>query len=289
MRGLLVGLSATLLAAFAVSFVFAALIVRPLRAITRAAQLIAQGGSAAALPDRPWTPSEIQTLWAALDVMTRKLRDRADYIAELAANVSHELKTPITAIRGAAELLRDQWEGMTSEQRQKFADNIDADAARMQRLVMRLLQLAQIENAPEPTESVSVVEFFSALQDRYAGAEFVIDNPPPRILISVDHLRSAVVNLLENALRHGAGKPVQVRVLRDRDRLRIEVQDQGAGISVANQSRLFQRFFTTSRDSGGTGLGLAIVRAVAERSGGEVSFVTGPSGTTFTLLLACRC
>ncbi len=288
-RGLLVGLSATLLAAFAVSFVFAALIVRPLRAITRAAQLIAQGGSAAALPDRPWTPSEIQTLWAALDVMTRKLRDRADYIAELAANVSHELKTPITAIRGAAELLRDQWEGMTSEQRQKFADNIDADAARMQRLVMRLLQLAQIENAPEPTESVSVVEFFSALQDRYAGAEFVIDNPPPRILISVDHLRSAVVNLLENALRHGAGKPVQVRVLRDHDRLRIEVQDQGAGISVANQSRLFQRFFTTSRDSGGTGLGLAIVRAVAERSGGEVSFVTGPSGTTFTLLLACRC
>ncbi len=134
-----------------------------------------------------------------------------------------------------------------------------------------------------------MVEFFSALQDRYAGAEFVIDNPPPRILISVDHLRSAVVNLLENALRHGAGKPVQVRVLRDHDRLRIEVQDQGAGISVANQSRLFQRFFTTSRDSGGTGLGLAIVRAVAERSGGEVSFVTGPSGTTFTLLLACRC
>jgi signal transduction histidine kinase len=108
-------------------------------------------------------------------------------------------------------------------------------------------------------------------------------------LISVEHLRSAVVNLLENALRHGAGKPVQVRVLRDRDRLRIEVQDQGTGISVANQSRLFQRFFTTNRDSGGTGLGLAIARAVAERSGGEVSFVTGPSGTTFTLLLACRC
>ncbi len=288
-RGLLLALSATLLAAFLVSFVSAALIVRPLRAITKAAQTIAQGGSAPPLPGSAWAPSEIRSLGAALEVMTRKLRERADYSAELAANVSHELKTPITAIRGAAELLRDQWEGMTDEQRRQFADNIDADAARMQRLVLRLLQLAQIENAPEATESVATADFFSALGSRYPSAKFELHNPPPRLVISVEHLRSAVVNLVENALRHGEGKPVTVRVSGDRERLRIEVTDEGPGISPANQARLFQRFFTTSRDSGGTGLGLAIVRAVAERSGGEVSYTTGPTGTTFTLLLASRC
>jgi len=284
-RGLLLALSATLLAAFLVSFVFAALIVRPLRAITRAAQTIAQGGSAPPLPESAWAPSEIRSLSTALEVMTRKLRERAEYIAELAANVSHELKTPITAIRGAAELLRDQWESMTDEQRRHFADNIDADAARMQRLVMRLLQLAQIENAPEPTESIDVADFFAALRSRYPTVQFSIQSPPARIVISGEHLRSAVVNLVENALRHGAGKPVIVRVSSEQTRLRIEVEDHGTGISPANQARLFQRFFTTQRDSGGTGLGLAIVRAVAERHGGTVTFTTSPDGTILTLLL----
>ena len=175
---------------------------------------------------------------------------------------------------------------MTDEQRRQFADNIDADAARMQRMVMRLLQLAQIENAPEPTESIDVADFFAALRNRYPDIKFGLQSPPARIAISGEHLRSAVVNLIENAVRHGQGKPVSVRVSAEQERLRIEVEDQGPGISPANQPRLFQRFFTTQRDSGGTGLGLAIVRAVAERHGGAVSYRTSPSGTTFTLLLS---
>lgn len=288
-RGLLLAVGSTALAAVLVSLIFAALIARPLQKITRSAQAIAQGvtGSAAAppLPSSPWAPREIQLLGEALLMMTRKLRERADYVAELAANVSHELKTPITAIRGAAELLRDQWEGMDAEQRRRFADNIDADGARMQRLVMRLLQLAQIENAPDPTERVPVADFFSALASRYSELTLELADPPAHIVISVDHLRSAVTNLVENALRHGAGKPVVLRVSSDRERLRIEVSDHGPGISPANQQRLFQRFFTTERDGGGTGLGLAIVRAVAERQGGEVTFKSSSSGTTFTLLL----
>ena len=285
-RGLLVAVGTTALAAVLVSLIFAALIARPMRAIARSAQIIAQGTpSAAPLPASPWMPREIRELGEALLLMTRKLRERADYVAELAANVSHELKTPITAIRGAAELLRDQWEGMDEKQRRRFADNIDADGARMQRLVMRLLQLAQIENAPDPTERVPVADFFSALASRYEGLSLILESPPAHIVVNVDHLRSAVANLVENALRHGAGKPVELRVSADRDRLRIEVKDCGPGVSPANQQRLFQRFFTTERDGGGTGLGLAIVRAVAERQGGSVTFHSSPAGTTFTLVL----
>lgn len=286
-RGLLFGMGVTGLSAILVSFLFAALIARPLRAITKSAQQIADGVSVAPLPARSWLPipAEIRTLATALEVMTQRLRQRADYIAELAQNVSHELKTPITGIRGAAELLRDQWESMTVEQRHRFADNIDHDAARMQRLVTRLLHLAQIENAPEPTERVAVADFFAALSARYPAVALQLESPPAHVVISSDHLRSAVSNLLENALRHGAGRPVQLRVCSEQGRLRIDVSDRGSGISPANQGRLFQRFFTTARDDGGTGLGLAIVRAVAERHGGHVDFVTSPEGTTFTLVI----
>lgn len=286
-RGLLFGMGVTGLSAILVSFLFAALIARPLRAITKSAQQIADGVSVAPLPARSWLPipAEIRTLATALEVMTQRLRQRADYIAELAQNVSHELKTPITGIRGAAELLRDQWESMTAEQRHRFADNIDHDAARMQRLVTRLLHLAQIENAPEPTERVAVAGFFAALSARYPAVTLQLQSPPAHVVISSDHLRSAVSNLLENALRHGAGRPVQLRLCSEQGRLRIDVSDRGSGISPANQGRLFQRFFTTARDDGGTGLGLAIVRAVAERHGGRVDFVTSPEGTTFTLVI----
>ena len=284
-RGLLFGLLVTGLGAVLVSFLFAALIARPLRAITKSAQQIAEGQSVPALPTRPWLliPSEIRTLGAALEVMTQRLRQRGDYIAELAQNVSHELKTPITGIRGAAELLRDQWESMSDDQRRRFADNIDHDAARMQRLVSRLLHLAQIENAPDPTEQVPVEEFFRALADRYPAVTLTLDAPPRHVLISSDHLRSAVSNLIDNALRHGAGKPIGLRVYGQAGRLCVDVSDQGSGISPANQARLFQRFFTTVRDDGGTGLGLAIVRAVAERHGGRVDYTTSDRGTTFTL------
>jgi signal transduction histidine kinase len=286
-RGLLFGVLVTALSAVLVSFLFAALIARPLGAITKSAQQIAEGQSVPPLPLLPWLPipREIRTLGAALEVMTRRLRQRADYIAELAQNVSHELKTPITGIRGAAELLRDQWESMSAEQRHRFADNIDHDAARMQRLVSRLLHLAQIENAPDPTEKVVVDDFFRALAARYPAVTLTLSAPPTEVVISSDHLRSAVSNLLENALRHGAGKPVTLHVAGEQGRLRVEVRDQGEGISPANQGRLFQRFFTTARDDGGTGLGLAIVRAVAERQGGRVEFTTGRDGTTFTLVV----
>ena len=120
---------------------------------------------------------------------------------------------------------------------------------------------------------------------RYPGLTLELQEPPVNILINVDHLRSAVVNLVENALRHGAGKPVILRAKSERGRLRIEVEDRGPGVSPANQQRLFQRFFTTERDDGGTGLGLVIVRAVAERQGGSIHFQTSSQGTTFTLTL----
>ena len=100
-----------------------------------------------------------------------------------------------------------------------------------------------------------------------------------------DHLESALRNLLDNAFRHGAGQPVELRVFRRGGRVVFQVRDRGSEISAGNRERIFQRFFTTERDSGGTGLGLAIAKAVADTRGGRLDFETGPDGTSFELVL----
>src|SRR4030095_2779284 len=209
---------------------------------------------------------------------------RAQYAADFAATASHELKTPITGIRGAVELLRDAWQDMPPAQRERFLANVDLDAARMQRVVTRLLELARIQNAAEATEIVPLQPFLSQIAERYDG-RVVLDTQaaPAAMAINPDHLEVAVRNLLDNAVRHGGDQPVDLRAASADGRVVIQVRDRGRGISDGNRRRIFERFFTTERDRGGTGLGLAIVKAVAETPNGSVTFDTGPTGTIFTL------
>lgn len=285
-RGLLVALAATAITALLVSLLIGTLIARPLRAIARAADSVAQGGGAEIPRSNRLTPAEVASLRDSLATMTARLRDRARDVAEFAADATHELKGPITAIRGAAELLREQWGAMDDAQRQRFLANVDTDAARMERLVNRLLHLARIGSAPDATGTVYVPGFFAAVAERYGGAVRVeLRSPPERLAVEADHLQSAVHNLVENAVRYRGDRPVEVIASGRDGRLVVTVRDHGPGISAANQGRLFQRFFTTCPDEGGTGLGLAIVKAVAERYRGSITFTTGPGGTTFELAL----
>jgi signal transduction histidine kinase len=147
-----------------------------------------------------------------------------------------------------------------------------------------LLHLARIGSAPDTVESVEVASFFRAVAERYGDAvRLELRGPPDRIAVGADHLHSAVQNLIENAVRHRGERPVEVTVDGREGRLIVEVRDHGPGISLANQARLFQRFFTTRLDEGGTGLGLAIVKAVAVRYRGGITWRTGAEGTTFEL------
>ncbi len=279
-----------LLLTVAVSVFFARTITRPVRAITEAAVAIARGESRRPLPAGGTLPAELHDLSTALDQMTRQLRERADYIADFTATASHELKTPLTGIRGAAELLREAWDAMDDTQRQRFLDNIDAGAERMQRLVSRLLDLARIENrrSPVPEEDVALRPVLEGLAGRHPQARVIIEfaeGTPETLRIGPDQLVSAVGNLIDNAVRHGGEAPVRVSVAPAGPRVCIAVADEGPGISEANQRRIFERFFTTARDDGGTGLGLAITRAIARGRGGDVTFETGPSGTVFRLVI----
>jgi len=275
-----------LAATAAVSLFLSRVISRPVVDITRAAEAIVRGEAPRSFRPSRLGPSEITALGEALDRMTRLLTDRAAYIAQFATNVSHELKTPLTGIRGAVELLREEWDGMSADQRLRFLGNIDADAARMERLVTRLLQLARIQSSPETAEPVEVAPFFRQMLGRYDGrVRLDVAAAPEIVVINPDHLETAVRNLVDNALHHGGDTPVEVGVSELDGRLAVTVHDRGPGISEGNRQRIFERFFTTDRDGGGTGLGLAIVRAVAETRGGRVDFESRPGETTFRLVV----
>lgn len=296
-RGLVLSLLALGALSFAVSLGFSAAIARPLRRLTRAASAIAEGGPHAERVPRllradvptpaGFAPAEVVVLSRVLASMTERLEQRARYVAEFASNASHELKTPITSMRGAAELLQQHWGEMEPEQRERFLANIVDDAQRMERLVTGMLELARIENAgAERSGSIAVDVFAERLVERYDGrVALEREQPPATVEIAENHLHSVLANLIDNALRHGADQPVTVRLGREADRLRIDVIDRGPGVSEANRARLFQRFFTTERDRGGTGLGLAIVKAIAEARGGRVAVASGATGSTFTVVL----
>jgi signal transduction histidine kinase len=285
-RGLLGAVGVGVLLIGLVSILFARAIAGPMLAITRKAKAVAAGDPNSDFVVRGFTPAEVRSLSEALDTMTKKLRAQAEYVADFATTVSHELKTPIAAIRGATELLGD-WESMESAQRQRFLGNILLDTERMERLVTRLLTLAKIESAAAlPTGKLRVVSFVRGLLARYGDQlELIVREPPEELLISEDHLASALGNLIDNAIRHGEGQPVSVTLAAVAGRLSVEVRDHGRGISPGNQAKVWDRFFTTERDRGGTGLGLSIVRAIVTARKGEVRFETSRDGTRFFMML----
>jgi len=204
---------------------------------------------------------------------------RRDFVA----NVSHELKTPLTSISGYAEtILTDR---PTEELERKFLGTIVSNARRMQRLVDDLLDLSRIESGrwqPE-IEGVDVAtsarEAWAGLGDRAAMREvdFVVDVPPEASMVEADPdaVRQVLTNLLDNSLRYTPkGGRITFRSRAQNEGMLLSVSDTGPGIPSEHLPRIFERFYradqSRSRDEGGTGLGLAIVKHLVEAHGGRV-------------------
>jgi len=217
---------------------------------------------------------------------------RRDFVA----NVSHELKTPLTSISGYAETLLT--DAPDSETTKRFLATILTNARRMQRLVDNLLDLARLEAGgwqPE-RESVDLAELaheaWSSLADgaRIKSMDFSVDVPEDAATVyaDADAVRQVLCNLLENSLRHTpAGGRIVCRSRREDDGVAVSVTDNGAGIVREHLPRVFERFYradpSRSREEGGTGLGLAIVKHLVEAHGGRVSAESERGiGTTIT-------
>ena len=204
---------------------------------------------------------------------------RRDFVA----NVSHELKTPLTSISGYAEtLLADTPDAETSR---RFLTTILENARRMQRLVDDLLDLARIESGrwqpePEPVEIGAIArETWTELGDRplAKSVEFTVETGPgaDTVVVDRDALHQVLTNLMDNSLRYStAGGRITCRGRAEAGGVAISVMDTGSGISHEHLPRIFERFYradpSRSREEGGTGLGLAIVKHLVEAHGGTV-------------------
>ncbi len=235
---------------------------------------------------RPGT-REMAELSEGISQMARALSDRAAYIRTLASHVSHEFKTPLTSIEGAAELLQDHHDSMTAEERERFLANISGDTARLRALLDRLLDLARAENAQRTEEDVDLSHAVrEAMTGLSSGVQTEVEIPAD-LTVSINEEAIGIVlsNLFDNAVQHGATHIQMTTELTD-DHAVLTVIDNGRGISEANRQKIFEHFFTTRRDTGGTGLGLGIVQALLTAHGGNIALAAhdGP-GAAFAVTL----
>jgi two-component system OmpR family sensor kinase len=271
--------------------------VRPIKTMTVTASEIAAGNLSERVPEAsPGT--EAGELGVALNQMLGRIEGAFDErtrsearLRQFVADASHELRTPVTTIRGYAELYRAG--GLHEEgELEEAMRRTEQEAVRMGSLVDDLLLLARLDTG-RPLER-EPVELVAIAQDAVRDARAVDpDRPisastdgPVTVLGDEARLRQVVANLVGNAMVHTPpGTPVDVRVGRLADRAVLEVVDHGPGMSDEVAARAFERFYradpSRSRHKGGTGLGLAIVRATVSAHGGVVVLDTAPGqGTT---------
>lgn len=226
--------------------------------------------------------------------------EAAIYRRDFAANVSHELKTPLTSIRGFLETLR-AGEDLPRETRQRFYDIMDVESIRLENLINDILSLSEIEQGEvkqkESFDLHEVVDEVLVLLDDKASARktVLLSDPvdePLAVSADRDHIKQILINLIDNAIKYGReGGRVMVSTHRDEeDQVVIEVTDDGPGIPYENQKRIFERFYRVdkgrSRELGGTGLGLSIVKHLAQLYHGEATLSSVPGqGSSFKVTL----
>lgn len=260
----------------------------PLERLILAAEAIARGERQAVLP--PPQGREVRRLTMAFESMRRSLEDR-HAIERFVADLSHELKNPVAAIRAACEVL-GEGAGDDPAARARFVGRIDEASRRLEILLHDLLGLARLEAQGLPLDAKAldlartVTASVSAMEPRATARNVVIDEEVGPAPVRGDErwLRRAVDNLLSNAIRYAPeGTAVDVQLRLDGDDAVLTVRDRGPGVSPALRPRLFDRFVTDRTDADGTGLGLAIVRSVAEHHGGRVRLMDAEPGACFEL------
>ncbi len=245
------------------------LVLRPVWALTRHARAMKVVGQTAPAPDQFGT-AELSDLGQSVIEMGTALQARARSLTAYADHVTHELKSPLTSLQGAADLLRD--ESLDATDRAALLHTIELSAARMDALLNDLRTHAAARLAAAP--GTCVLSDAVAQVEPHLTVHVTTDGP---VQMRVEDLCRVLTQLARNAMENGATH-LDVRHL-ERG---FQVSDDGTGIAQGDRSRVFDPFFTTRRDAGGTGMGLAIVRTLIEASGGTISLGDGP-GAVFVI------
>jgi len=264
-------------------------IARPVHRVAHAARTLARGSHPAPVPVEG--AAELRTLAVAFNDLAEQLARAREAERSFLLSVSHELKTPLTAIRGWAEAMLDGAVDVRDA-----AETVSAEAARLERLVKDLLDLARMNRTDfsvHPSDvDLAEVAADAVLRYQQQAVAFGVtltalsDGPSPAVA-DADRALQVVSNLVENALRL-TPRGGEVRVVTSPGRLRVE--DTGPGLEQEERERAFERFFLHERYGRerpvGTGLGLAIVKELTEAMGGRVEVVSEPGRlTAFTVRL----
>jgi len=279
----LAGVAAVVLTAMAgIGWAIARSVTRPLRTLHSTADRFATGDLTPTVPD-PDAPPEIAALEATLNAMAHRLDQILAEQKAFVADASHQLRTPLTALRLRLENLQS---GQSTLEGTEDLGAAIEETNRLARLVDDLLRLARAEQtaAPEPTDLAQIsrdrVDTWSAVADAAGvGLDFV----SPAVPVVVNAVPTGVEQILDNLIDNAVavspgGASVSVTVTSGHTNHRLSIADAGPGLSDEQRARALDRFWRLGTDTPGTGLGLPIARALAEASGGSLRLDDGPAG-----------
>lgn len=218
--------------------------------------------------------------------------------AELISKIAHELRSPLTSVKGFSATLVDKWDRFTDEQRRQFVETIHSDAERMSRIISEVLDLARLEAGrlelhPDDVQVAAVARRAADQLSELPGAERVEVRVDGSVIVHADQdrLGHVLTNLIENAIKFSDEGPIEVTATTEGDEVHIVVSDRGVGIETGRIDQVFSAPAPTGQISGpsGTGLGLNLTRRLVEAHGGTVSVESETGrGSTFTVTLPAR-
>ncbi len=278
---------------------------RRLAALEDAAQRLGEGDLSARAPHAGG--DEIARVAAAFNRMASELETRdaalrtSDALRrQMMADVSHELKTPLTAMRGYIETLRMPDVALDAERRDRYFETIDRETRRLERIVKDLLDLARYEHGGVVLQRrlFDIGRLFENVAGRHereahkkaVAIRIQVDPQADQVVADPDRIEQAIENLVANALRHTpSGGSVTLNATQADGKATLSVSDSGGGIAPEHLPHVFERFYkvdaSRAAESTGSGLGLSITKAIIERHGGTISVTSQPGRTTFAILL----
>lgn len=271
-----------------IGFIFSRTITRPMHELILRTDAIARGDRDAFRPLAHYGTREFAQLSQRFLAMAEQLSRRSTSIATFAAHLTHELKSPLTSIKGAAELLQDSSRSashaLTETEQSTFLANIIGDTERLEAMAARLRELARAETLTQNGHT-TLAEIAGPLQRRFGQLAITCDGAQDHaVAISSETALIVLSHLADNALRHNA-RTMRITASPQADTLITVVGNDGDPISEQNRERIFDAFFTTRRESGGTGMGLAIVQSMLRAHGGTIRLLRPDQGVAFEMEL----
>ncbi|MBR6753188.1 MAG: HAMP domain-containing histidine kinase [Clostridia bacterium] len=284
------------LAALIIVFIFTRRVTRPLTAMEKAANSMAGGDFTARAPEEG--TREMLSLASSFNQMADKLATQEQSRREFVANVSHELRSPITSIQGFAQGILDGT--IPKGEQEKYLSIITDETHRLSKLIHSLLSLSRIENEETPLHCTSfdinerirlaIIARMNELEEKELEIETEFASDPCFVHADADQIQQVLINLLDNAVKFTPkGGHIRFSSRLESNTLFLCIQDDGQGILPEDAPHIFDRFYKADKAhtaGKGTGLGLAICRRIMERHGQSIRLLPSDQGAAFEITLA---